>query len=238
MAVDFETTDWRLVAGACSPSIALRRESLDRVFRSYREPIEAWLCRRGLDPERAGEFTQDFFHKVIIERELLAGATPRRGRLRTLLRKAALNHWRDAARRDGARLRAETAAAELQPEAQEMEFDAEFDHEWARILLQKAMERTRQTLIESGRAAEWQVFEQVIYLPCVHGIARPAMAEVARRSGLPSAAAASTLLFRAKDRAATMFRQLVSETVNDPEEFHEELSHVEGVLSSQSIDHM
>ena len=235
MSAEFPTTEWQLIADACSPSIAQRRDALGRVFDAYRGPIEAWLRRLGADPDRSAEIAQDFFAKVLIERQLLVGADRAKGRLRTLLRTAVERYRVDLIRRDDARLRAESSAgqhkaAEIAGGAVEPDAARDFDAEWTRAQLEMTIVRARELMLATGREREWRVFELSTLLPAVHGTAKPSMETVAREVGLANAAIASNLLFQAKRRVAAMFREVVSETVSGAEDFRDELAHVDGVL--------
>jgi DNA-directed RNA polymerase specialized sigma24 family protein len=234
MHVPFQTTDWQLIADACSPSISRREGAVEILFRSYLPPIQAWLQRCGADPQRSDELAHDFMAKILLEANLLASADPTKGRLRVLLKHAARQFRIDAVRRAKARKRAEGKTADAQGliSNDAAVDEAAFDADWARQQLQITINRARDLMIATGRSREWAVFEQAILLPCVHGTARPSMAEVARRAGLPSAETASSLLFTARRRVEAMFREVVSETVGAAGDFREELLHVERVLGA------
>lgn len=234
MSAPFETTDWQMVADACSPSIAKRDGAVERLFSSYLPPIEAWLRRCGAGAQESEVLAHDFVVRVLLEGKLLSAADPAKGKLRTLLKHAARRFRIDSIRRADARGRAENDSASRSPPHPDdgAAAEAAFDADWARQQLQLAVNRARQLMLSTGREREWIVFEQAVLLPCVHGSERPSMTEIARRSGLPSAEAASSLLFTARRRVEAMFREVVSETVRSPGDFREELRYVEDVLSA------
>jgi RNA polymerase sigma-70 factor (ECF subfamily) len=233
MEPGFKTTDWEMIAEACSPSIARRDGAIQRLFEAYRAPIEAWLRQCGSDPQRSGELAQDFFVTVIMERDLLSAADPAKGKLRILLKNAARRYRIDSIRRESARQRAESGAAQRDgAPCSSMPSDAEFDAEWARQQLQIALNRARDLMLATGRDREWAVFELAVLMPSVHGTQRPPMAEIARATGLPGAEAASNLLLQARRRVQAMFKEVVSETVGAAGDFQEELLHVESVLGA------
>jgi len=231
MHPEFPTTEWQVIAAACSPSIGQRRDALARVFESYKPSIEGWLRKLGTDPDRASEVAQDFFAKVLIERGLLDAADPGKGRLRTLLRAAVERYRVDMIRRDEARRRAENAAAgERSSTEATRDPTAAFDAEWTRTQLELAIRRARAMMLSTGREREWAVFEIAVLNPAVHGTLRLPMSQVAEQAGVPSAAIASNLLFQAKRRVGAMFKEVVSETVAGADDFRDELEHVENVL--------
>jgi DNA-directed RNA polymerase specialized sigma24 family protein len=230
MDAEFDTTDWDLVAAACSPSIATKRDALGRVFETYRRPIAAWLRRCGADAQRAEELASDFFAKVMVERELLSGADPAKGRLRELLRRAAMRFRIDALRRESARNHSEASAARTREQAAIDADEAWFDGEWARRQLEVAVDRTRDRLLRTGRTNEWAVFELCVLHPALHATERPTMEAVAARLGLPGPATASNLLHQAKARVRAMFKEVISETVGASADFRAEIEYIERAL--------
>jgi DNA-directed RNA polymerase specialized sigma24 family protein len=232
MTAHFDTTDWALIAEACSPSLGNRTDAIGRIFASYREPIRSWFRRRGVSVARAEELAQDFLAKSLIERRLLDSADPRKGRLRTLLKCAAERFMIDELRRGAAHRRAAEAAAAHQPTVPDAPDD--FDLEWVRQQLQLAVERCRARMEASGQTREWQVLEASIINPIVFGGERPSMAEVASKLGLPSAAVASNFLFQAKKRVQMMFHEVVSETVGASGDYQRELQYLDSLLRGSS----
>lgn len=219
-----------MIADACAPSVATRKDGLGRVFAKYHAPMEAWLRARGVDAERAAEITQGFFSDVVLRRDLLAGAAEGRGRLRNLIKTALKRYRIDFIRRDEAREHAEQRAAEDRGVPAVAAADEAFDAEWARTQLQLAVERVRARLEAAGRTQEWRIFELCILEPILHHRAPPMMDEVARTAGVRNAATASNLLHQARRRAVSALHEVVSETVGAAGDYSEEIAHVESVL--------
>lgn len=219
-----------MIADACAPSVATRRDGLGRVFVRYRAPMEAWLRARGVDTERAAEITQGFFTDVVLRRDVLAAAAEGRGRLRNLI-KAALKRYRiDSIRRDEAREHAERRAAEDREVPAITAADEAFDAEWARTQLQLAIERVRARLEAAGRTQEWRIFELCVLEPILRHGTPPSMDDAARATGVRNAATASNLLHQARRRMQSALHEVVSETVGAAGDFQEEVAHVESVL--------
>ncbi len=225
---EFDTTNWQLVAAACSPSIATRRDALGEVFKSYEGPIRAWLRSNGWPPHRADDLTQEFFKTVVLERRLLDGASNDRGRLRTLMLAALRNLAIDASRHDDARHRADRSATE--PTTQDAA-DAAFDAEWVRTQLDRAVCKVRQRLIQR-RPQQWQAFEEVVLGPSLRGHAVRPLTEIARALGLRDAATVSYLIHETKRAIRRELNAQVSLTVGDSAAFSAEIAHVESVLAA------
>src|SRR5689334_3894324 len=84
-AACFPTTQWSRVVAAGDPGSPLTREALAELCRSYWFPLYAYIRRRGHDPERSQDLTQDLFARLL-EKGVLAAADPARGRFRAFLR--------------------------------------------------------------------------------------------------------------------------------------------------------
>jgi hypothetical protein len=177
-----------MIADACAPSIATRKDGLGRVFASYRAPMEAWLRSCGDGAERAAEITQAFFTDVVLRRDILSSATEGRGRLRNLIKTALKRYRIDLVRRDEAREHAECRAAENRGVPAVAAADEAFDAEWARTQLQLALDRVRARLEAAGRMQEWRVFELCVLEPTLHHAAPPTMDEVTVAIGVRNSA--------------------------------------------------
>ena len=84
-AARFPTTHWSRVVAAGDSGAPLAREALAELCRAYWFPLYAYIRRRGHDPDRALDLTQDLFVRLL-EKGVLAAADPARGRFRTFLR--------------------------------------------------------------------------------------------------------------------------------------------------------
>ena len=81
----FPLTHWSLVVRAASPASTEARAAIDELCRAYWYPIYAFIRRKGNDPDRALDLTQDFFLHLF-EKGVLASARAGKGRFRSFLR--------------------------------------------------------------------------------------------------------------------------------------------------------
>lgn len=161
----FAPTRWSLVAqarGSRERQTALN--ALGDFYTAYWYPLYAFARRKGWREEDARDQTQIFFQRLM-EDDLLGGADPSRGRLRTFLLlcfQSQLSHAAEAAaaqKRGGGReilsLEMETAEGRYQVDAVDPAATPEmvFDYAWARMMIQAAIERVG----ESYDAAEFKV---------------------------------------------------------------------------------
>jgi len=80
----FLTTHWTLIEGIKSQADtnkALIGLLLDR----YWKPVYCYLRRKGYDNEQAKDLTQDFFHEVVLNRNMVQRAQQCKGRFRSFL---------------------------------------------------------------------------------------------------------------------------------------------------------
>src|SRR3954467_5860950 len=108
-AGDFPTTHWSRVLAAGDPEAPSAREALAELCQSYWFPLYAYIRRRGHEPDRAQELTQDLFVRLL-EKDVLAAADPARGRFRAFLRAVCADFlanrrdWERARKRGGGRV--------------------------------------------------------------------------------------------------------------------------------------
>ena len=88
---DFATTQWGLVITASAEDTAEARTALDALYRTYCDPIYAFIRRRGYDRQDGQDLTQDFFVHLL-EKGTLGRADRQRGRFRSFLL-GALDHF-------------------------------------------------------------------------------------------------------------------------------------------------
>ena len=60
----FPTTHWSLVIQTGSPASPQARAALEALCSAYWYPLYAFIRRKGNDPDRACDLTQDFFARL------------------------------------------------------------------------------------------------------------------------------------------------------------------------------
>ena len=88
--VAFPATHWSVVLEAQGKSPAAE-EALERLCRTYWQPIYSFVRRQGIRPEEAEDLTQGFF-ALLLERRDLDSVRKEKGRLRSYLL-ASLKHF-------------------------------------------------------------------------------------------------------------------------------------------------
>jgi len=160
----FHTTRWTVVRAASGAPAGERRAALETLCRAYWKPVHAFVQKRGASPVLAEDLTQAFFARLL-EKQDLRQADPDRGRFRTFLL-ASLKHFlsneRDrerAEKRGGGRVLASLDAAES-PDSHGPRGAAtperEFERDWARSVLERALERLGEEQRRAEKGAQWE----------------------------------------------------------------------------------
>ncbi len=165
----FPATRWSQIRAAGDPRSPRHREALDELCRAYWKPAYAYLrSLRDLSNEDAKDLTQEFLLEAI-EGGLLA-RVPRDGSgFRAYLRGALKLFLLERRRAAGAQKRGgdrtlvsldDAALVERHSVGSDRTPEQAFDAEWARTLIDRAVDALKQELAEGGRDVVFRVFER------------------------------------------------------------------------------
>jgi RNA polymerase sigma-70 factor (ECF subfamily) len=231
----FPHTHWSVVLAARRQSSPESAAALESICRAYWYPLYAYARRCGQSPHDAQDLTQEFFHRLLAQR-WLDSADSAKGKLRTFLIVALKNfmskEWRRASaqRRGGGQpgVQFDTAIAESRfaVDPQALAPDETFDQEWALTLLELTVTRLREEFAAAGRPGDFEALKSSL------------MAErgtidyeaVAWKLGL-STGAARVAVHRLRKRFREVYRQLISQTLEDGADLDGELRHLAAALA-------
>jgi RNA polymerase sigma-70 factor (ECF subfamily) len=224
------------VAEASGPQTPHSRQALAELCESYWRPVYAFIRRKGNDPDRAADLTQDFF-SLLIEPGALSAVTPAKGKFRSFLM-AACTHflcnqrvYERALKRGGGRTLISIdqleAEARLRHEpAHEMTPERSFLRQWARSLLDLVMDRLAEEAASKGKL---RLFEQVRPALLGTGQSRPYAEIAATLATTETNIKVAVLRFR--NRFRELMRDEIARTVNDPAEIEDEITTLIQALS-------
>jgi RNA polymerase sigma factor (sigma-70 family) len=231
----FATTHWSVVLRAKEGDSHEAPEALGKLCQIYWPPIYAYLRRERHGPADAEDLTQAFFAHLL-ERKFLDHLHHRQGRFRSFLL-AFLKHFlsdqRDkvrAQKRGGGHIpisldSLDTAAREAFEPADKWTPDQAFERQWARTILQRALDRLREEYAANDRL---ELFEQLKEIqPGPGGSA--SYAEIGQRLGLAEGSVKSAV-HRLRQRHRQLLREEISQTLTRPEEIAEEVRHLMAVV--------
>jgi len=227
----FLTTQWTRILGPESADSKNGSQALILLCETYHYPVYAFIRNRCGDAEKARDLSQGFF-EFLIEKKLYRSADRERGRFRTFLLAAVKNYlakdYRDATtlKRGGNERSVSIDLLEVENHYQadlssDVAPDAFFDHKWAVTVFDQvwtALEDEYHQLEQKER------FEAL--RPCLTDPAdAPSYAELAIQLDT-SEGAIKAAVFRLKSRFRNIFRQAVSQIVDNPSEVDEEIRYL------------
>jgi RNA polymerase sigma factor (sigma-70 family) len=231
----FAATSWTNVIAAQQSGSAEAAAALETLCATYWYPLYGYLRRKGHDPHKAQDLTQEFFYRLVKE-NYLGAVDRRRGKFRSFLL-AALSHFvsnqRDyerAAKRGG---RAITISIDdtsfetrfQQEPALQLSPEKIFERNWFFSLLDAALARLRDEQVAGGRA---QVFDELKPFLTEETDSGEYKATATRLNMTPNAVAVT--IHRWRDRYKKLVREEIVRTVADESEIEEELRRFFAVL--------
>jgi RNA polymerase sigma factor (sigma-70 family) len=232
----FTTTHWSVVLEAQGPTPAAQ-EALEKLCRTYWQPIYAFIRRQGRGPEETKDLTQGFF-ALLLERRDLNAVRKEKGRLRSYLL-TSLKHFltnernRDLAikRGEGQRLIPlddlhDREVAGFEP-ADTFAAEQIYDRRWALALLDQVLTRLGDEYRAAGPASA-RLFDQLQKL-LTDESDRPSQAEIADELAMTENAVKQAF-HRLRLRYRELLREEIAHTVMLPGDIEDELRHLIAVL--------
>jgi len=233
----FATTHWSVVLAAGEQDSPQAHEALTQLCRTYWQPIYAFVRKRGHSPEQAEDLVQDFFASFL-EKNYVSKASRDRGRFRSFLMTSVENFLHNAHARNQTRKRG--GGIPLLPldnrdaEACYHLADATgygdpakiFEQRWAATVLETVLQKLRNEFAERGQADLFAALSAHLWgesgsIP---------YAQVAEQFQL-TIANVKTTAYRLRQRYRELLREVIGQTVSQPDEIDDELQHLMKVVS-------
>jgi RNA polymerase sigma factor (sigma-70 family) len=232
----FTTTHWSVVLEAQGESPAAQ-EALEKLCRTYWQPIYGFVRRQGAGPEETKDLTQGFF-ALLLERRDLNAVRKEKGRLRSYLL-TSLKHFLTnersramaAKRGEGQRLIPledvrEREAGGFTP-TDTLTAERIYERGWALALLDQVLTRLGDEYRAAGPATAG-LFDQLQKL-LTDESERPSQAEIASELGMTENAVKQAF-HRLRQRYRELLREEIAHTVMLPGDIEDELRHLIAVL--------
>lgn len=230
----FLTTHWSMLEGIKQHDDK-ERNLIGLLLERYWKPVYCYLRRKGYDNEKAKDLTQDFFHEVVLDRDLIDRADPSKGSFRTLLLHA-LNHYVvDKHRKESAQKRIPkdklvpldiTDSSALPEIIDEFDPAEAFNYAWKADLLERSLSEVKQNYVKQGMENHWNVFRDRLLKPLTDNQQPAALKEICRQYGIENEAAASHMLETVKRRFQSVLKKQVRQTVLTGRVVEEELKEI------------
>lgn len=227
-AANFALTHWSVVVAAAGSDSTHARTALEKLCRTYWQPIYAFVRRQGHSAHDAQDLTQEFFARLL-EKKSLADVDRAKGRFRSFLL-ASLKHFlanewdkARAEKRGGGRVlipidaNAAESSCGVDP-ADGVTAEKIFERRWALTLLDQVLRRLREEHIHNGKE---KLFEQ-LKVTLTEASRSVPYADIAMRLDM-SEGAVKVAVHRLRQRYRELLRAEIAETVTSPGEVEEEI---------------
>ena len=240
----FLTTHWTLIEGIKSKADtdkALIGLLLDR----YWKPVYCYLRHKGYDNERAKDLTQDFFHEVVLNRNMVQRAQQCKGRFRSFLLHALNQFLIDRTRQRQALKRIPrdrlVSLDSLDPEAVPQTIshvgpEDSFNYAWKTALLDRVLSEVEEGCRRQGMEIHWNVFRDKVVRPILENVEVPSLTEICARYAVEDEAVASNMIITAKRRFQSELRKHIRNTVLSENQVDEELSEILNLFPKKAQD--
>jgi len=217
----FKPTRWSLVLRAGDRQKVTATRALDELCRAYWYPLYCFARRRGLAASDAEDATQVFFARIL-ESEMLAGADPEKGRLRTYLLTAfqrfliSFDEHRFAQKRGGrpGPLSLEAAEDSYQQEPADLHTPEKiFQQRWALAVLANTLATLEAEWNAEGRTDAFAVFRP--FLTFGQEESPESYRTIGARLGV-TAGAARVAVHRLRKRYRELLFAQIADTLSDP----------------------
>jgi len=233
---EFNTTHWSVVLLAGQSQSALSAAALESLCRVYWKPIYVFARGRYYSEADAKDLTQHFFYNLL-ERKDFSGLDPGKGKFRTFLLTAFTHflvneHARaNTFKRGGGKII--VSLDELSPDevflpdtGKETSATNGFDRQWAKSVVQQALEGLKAELEAAGKARQFAVLKEFLAREAAPGDYNIAAHEL----GVADASV-PVLVHRLRQRYRQLVRAQVAQTVTSPDELEEEMRYLVEVLN-------
>ena len=237
----FSTTSWTIIHQAAQNYSSSGKIAWAEIARKYWSPLYFFARQQGLATQDAEDATQEFLIKLI-EGKLLSSAEPARGRFRTFLLTAWKRFLIDRHRgehriRRGGNVKHESMFSE-QGEERMLSLvpknaipDDAFSRGWATAIIDQAKNRLRDDYVASGKYQLYDCLSPYLTQPISASLYEEMETRLQRSTG-----AIKVAVHRLRQRFGETLREIVSETVEDPNDTEKELRELLGVLTQPGFD--
>jgi DNA-directed RNA polymerase specialized sigma24 family protein len=227
----FLTTQWSLIEDIKADQDR-DRTLIDFLLRQYWKPVYYYLRRKGFNNEDAKDFTQDFFHEVVLNRDMVGRADQTRGRFRSFLLFALNEYLTKQNIRKRARKRIPkgklvslevTEELSLPQSVEKASAEESYHYAWLSALLERVLADVRAECHREGKETHWVLFYEQIVKPIMGGQSVISITDLSQEHGIGDAKKASNMIITVKRRFRTTLMQHVRRTLLSGDQAAEEM---------------
>jgi RNA polymerase sigma-70 factor (ECF subfamily) len=228
----FLTTQWSLIDGI-KEGQDKDKALIGHLLGRYWKPVYCYLRRKGYDNEQAKDFTQAFFHEVVLNRGLVQRADQAKGRFRSFLLHALSQYVTKQHLKERALKRIPkeklvsldlVEAPFILPKSIADSTAEEFYHyTWVSAMLEHVLSDVEIECSEQEMQIHWSLFHARIVQPILENQPPPSIIGLCETYGIEDAKKASNMIITVKRRFQTKLMQYVRSTVLSEGQASEEL---------------
>jgi RNA polymerase sigma-70 factor (ECF subfamily) len=230
----FLTTHWSLIEDVKTGSE--KDEALiGSLLQRYWKPVYCYLRHKGRDNEQAKDLTQDFFHEVVLNRDLVGRADKAKGRFRSFLLYALNQYLINRDRDDNVQKRIPRKkmtsldmdeAPEIPDSFSTATAEDSFHYAWLSTLLECVVEKVKTACCQQGMDIHWVVFKERILNPILNVGETVSITQLCEKYSIEDTKKASNMIVTVKRRFRAVLMEHVRNTVVSNEQANEELQYL------------
>ncbi len=236
---EFSTTSWTLVGLVGLPDADARHEAMARLLRRYLPPLRSHLVdRQRIDPNRADDLLQDFVADKVLAAGIMQKALREKGKFRSFLLVSLDRFVSNRLRNERAAKRspADGFASVPVDDAADVpgcdgDMNRAFDLDWARSILEETVNRMRETCRRAGRNTLWELFQDRVVGPALHGTQPSPYAELCTRFSFQSPAEAGNAVLTGRRMFVRLLHDVIAEYARDGAAVEEEIADLRSILA-------
>jgi len=230
----FLTTHWTLIEGVKAGKDQ-NKALVDLLLKTYWKPVYCYLRSKGRDNEQAKDLTQDFFHEVVLNRNLAGRADKDKGRFRSFLLYA-LNQYlinKDRDKKAQKRIPREkltsldmTELPNLPDSFTQTSAEDSYNYAWLSALLEHVISEVKAACGEQGMETHWSLFEQHVLRPILGSDEPVPLRKLCDKYGIEDRKKASNMMVTVKRRFHSVIMEHVRSSVASEEQSKDELEYL------------
>ena len=230
----FLTTHWSLIEDV-KEHPDKDRALIGLLLERYWKPVYCYLRRKGYDNEQAKDLTQDFFHEIVLNLNLIQRAEQSKGRFRTLLLYALNQYLMNEKRRETAQKNIPkdkivsldvTESPSLPQSVIEYSPEDSYNYAWVSAMLDQVLSNVKSTYCEQGMETYWCIFREKVVEPMLNNAVHPSLSELCEKYGIESEKKVSNMIVTVKRRFQAILKQYIRSTVASDGHMADELKEI------------
>ena len=231
----FITTQWSYIDGIRAGQDK-DKVLIGHLLGRYWKPVYCYLRRKGYDNEHSKDFTQAFFHEVVLNRDFVQRADQAKGHFRSFLLHA-LNQY---VTKQGLKERALKRIPKdklvpldlvepppvLPQSIADSTAEESYHYTWVSAILEQVLSDVEAECCEQGMQIHWSLFHARIILPILGNQSPPSITSLCETFGIKDTKKASNMIITVKRRFQTMLMQFVRSTVLTEGQTNEEMKYL------------